>query len=153
MAKHWLFNRLWLTEFPWFSYENLLKRTQHLHSEQPLFCGYREKKSALGEISYLRLCEQRYLETDCLFKVHPPVSQGGQTHQTMYTATSTARHSCFFTYLLSWKIMEAGGRTLPSRVAPWLATTHLRRSPRKSAAIHITKNAAEKMNSCHRVMC
>lgn len=49
--------------------------------------------------------------------------------------------------------MEAGGRTLPSRVAPWLATTHLRRSPRKSAAIHITKNAAEKMNSCHRVMC
>lgn len=44
VAKHWLFNRLWLTEFPWFSYENLIKRTQHLHSEQPLFCGYREKK-------------------------------------------------------------------------------------------------------------
>lgn len=153
MAKHWLFNRLWLTEFPWFSYENLLKRTQHLHSEQPLFCGYREKKSTLDEISYLRLCEQQYSETDCPFKVHPPVSQGRQTHQTMYTATSTVQYSCFFSYLLSWKIVEAGGRTLPSRVAPWLATTHLRRSPRKSAAIHITKNAAEKMNSCHHVMC
>ncbi len=79
-----------------------------------------------------------------------------QRHICTQSNVHTARHSYFFTYLFTYLPQrENGGRGQYSALesGPLISNHSFVMFSGKSVAIHMAKNAAEKMNSCHRVMC
>lgn len=75
------------------------------------------------------------------------------THLWAYADTHTCS-SHFFTYLFAY-FRENGGRGqyVALESGPLISNHSFVMFSGKSVAIHMMKNAAEKMNSCHRVMC
>lgn len=101
----------------------------------------------------MKICPdiQKAVQVNAIKKLHTCLSKV-QTHSTTHTAQGTDFFPYLFAYLTQ---IENGSRGQYSALdsGPLISNHSFVMFTGKSATIHMTKSAAEKMNSCHHVMC